>query len=88
MCVMQKNYYGFTDGEDVIERMRIFSSQFRIDKWLCEQVEKGKKEGYIPEEETAEFIGMNDYELTMMLSKGGTNLASFGIVCKPFEIER
>ncbi len=87
VCYVQ-NYYGFTDGEDVVEKMRIFSSQAQIDQWFCEQVEKGKKEGYVPEEETTEFIGMNDYELTMTLTKDGIGAASFGIVCKPFEIER
>lgn len=87
VCYVQ-NYYGLIDGEDVVEQMRIFSNQGQIDKWFCEQVERGKKEGYVPEEETTEFIGMNDYELTMTLTKDGTNASSFGIVCKPFEIER
>ena len=87
VCYVQ-NYYGFADGEDVVERMRIFSNQEQIDKWFCEQVERGNKKGYVPEEETTEFIGVNDFDLTMTLTKDGIGAASFGIVCKPFEIER
>ena len=87
VCYVQ-NYFGLIDGEDVVEHMRVYSNQGQIDKWFCEQVERGKKEGFEPAEITEDFIGMNDYELTMTSkNKDGTE-NSFGIVCRPFEIEK
>lgn len=86
ICYIQ-NYCGLIDGDDVIENMHVFGNQQKIDEWFREQVKDGREAGFVPEENPEEFIGMNDYELTMTKGDEKDGFTSYGIVCKTVEVE-
>ena len=86
VCFIQ-NYLGLLDGEDVVEELHVETDQKNIDKWLQEAVAAGKEDGYLPEENSDEFIGLNDYELTMSKGNEKDGYTSYGIVCRKFTVE-
>ena len=61
--------------------------QEKIDEWFREQVQEGKADGYVPEEEPESFIGTDDYELTMSRGNDKDGYESYGIVCRPYVVE-
>ena len=87
VCYIQ-NYCGLIEADDVVENMHVFGNQKKIDKWFSEQVKDGIEAGYIPEENPDGFIGMKDYELTMSKGNEKEGFTCYGIVCRPFEIEK
>lgn len=86
VCYVQ-NYLGIIDGEDVVENMHVESSQDKIDAWFLEQVSNAREYGYVPEENPDDFLGMNDYELTVSKGNEKEGYTSYGIVCRPFIVE-
>ena len=85
VCYIQ-NYLGLIDSEDVVENMCVESDQGKIDAWFLEQIQNAKEDGFVPEEDPNDFIGMNDYELTVTKGNEKAGYTSYGIVCRPFEI--
>lgn len=86
VCYVQ-NYLGIMDGEDVVENMRVESGQDKVDAWFSEQIKEARERGFVPEENPDDFLGMNDYELTVTKGNEKEGYVSYGIVCRPFVVE-
>ena len=55
VCFVQNNL-GILDGEEVVSAMIITKKKEIVDKWLIEQINEAKENGYTPDENVDEFI--------------------------------
>ena len=89
VCFVQNNL-GILDGEEVVSAMIITKKKEIVDKWLIEQINEAKENGYTPDENVDEFIGKTDYyDCYLTVSKGNEEegFDSYGFVCRPFILE-
>ena len=72
VCYVQNNL-GVLDGEEPISSMIVTRKQDIIDKWLTEQINEARENGYTPDENVKQFVGKTDYYFTV--SKGKRSFA-------------
>ena len=86
VCYVQNNL-GVLDGEEPISSMIVTRKQDIIDKWLTEQINEARENGYTPDENVKQFIGKTDYYFTVSKGNEEEGYDSYGFSCRPFVLE-
>lgn len=81
------NGMGLLKGEEVISCLTITQSKNTVDKWLDEQLEEAKENGYLPDEDTEVYKGTCDYSIGVSKGNEKEGYDSYFIVCRTEAIE-
>ena len=78
---------GLLKGEEVVPCLTVTQSQSMVDKWLDEQLEEAKENGYLPDEDPEVYKDTCNFSINVSRGNEEEGYDSYFIVCRTDVIE-